>query len=73
MEMTLPVTPSSYPMAQGREAERMDMAQTGQIARAGLRQLLSDTLEVLLPARLYPFCTAGAAADPKQYLERLTA
>lgn len=70
--LTMPVTPSSYPMAAGRTVERLDMAQTGQIALPGLRTLLADNLEVMLPAQLYPFCTADAVADPNYYLALLT-
>jgi LysM repeat protein len=72
-ELTMPVTPASYPMASGRAVERLDMAQTGQIALPGLKSLFDETLEVLLPAQLYPFCTAEAVADPSYYLELLTA
>lgn len=71
--LTMPVTPASYPMAAGRAVERLDMAQTGQIALPGLRTLFSETLEVMLPAQLYPFCTAEAVADPRYYLDLLTA
>lgn len=71
-ELTMPVTPSSYPMAAGRTVERLDMAQTGQIALPGLKSLFFEALEVMLPARLYPFCTTGAVADPQYYLELLT-
>lgn len=62
--LTLPVTPSSYPMAAGRAVERLDMAQTGQIALPGLKSLFMGTLEFMLPARQYPFLTAGAVAQP---------
>lgn len=71
--LTLPVTPSGYPMAAGRAVERLDMAQTGQIALPGLKELFTGTLEFMLPARAYPFLTAGAVADPQHYIEQLTA
>ena len=71
--LTLPVTPSSYPMAAGRAVERLDMAQTGQVALPGLAGLFTGTLEFLLPAREYPFLTAGAEARPQRYIEQLTA
>lgn len=70
--LTLPVTPKSYPMAAGRTVERLDMAQTGQIALPGLKTLFSGTLEFMLPARQYPFLTAGAEAQPSQYISQLT-
>ena len=72
-ELTLPVTPASYPMAAGRTAERLDMAQTGQITLPGLNTLFSEMLEFMLPARSYPFMTSGAIADPWYYIELLTA
>lgn len=71
--LTMPVTPKSYPVASGRAVERLDMAQTGQIALPGLKELFAEVLEVMLPAQLYPFCTAGAVANPSYYLELLTA
>lgn len=71
--LTLPVTPSSYPVAAGRAVERLDMAQTGQIALPGLKSLFTGTLEFMLPARQYPFLTAGAVTQPSHYIGQLTA
>ena len=71
-ELTMPVTPTSYPMGHGRAVERLDMAITGQIALPGLKGLFQEVLEVMLPARSYPFCTAGAVIDPKYYLDILS-
>ncbi len=70
--LTLPVTPQSYPMAEGRAVERLDMAETGQIALPGLNTLFVGTLEFMLPARAYPFLTAGAVAQPSHYLGQIT-
>lgn len=70
--LTLPVTPSSYPMSAGRAVERLDMAQTGQIALPGLQSLFTGTLEFWLPARSYPFLTAGAVTKPAHYIGLLT-
>lgn len=70
--LTLPVTPSSYPMAAGRAVERLDMAQTGQIALPGLQTLFTGQLEFFLPAQRYPFMTAGAVTDPQYYIDLLT-
>lgn len=72
-ELTLPVTPSSYPMEAGRTVERIDMAQTGQLALPGLKQLFSAQLEFMLPAKQYPFCASDAVVDPGYYIEQLTA
>lgn len=71
--LTLPVTPRSYPMEAGRAVERLDMAQTGQIALPGLQSLFAGQLEFMLPAKSYPFLTAGAATDPQYYIGLLTA
>lgn len=71
--LTLPVTPPEYPMAAGREVETLDMARTGKIALPGLKDLFDGTLEFMLPAREYPFLTAGGVADPQYYLDLLTA
>lgn len=71
--LTLPVTPDRYPMEAGRAVERLDMAQTGQIALPGLKTLLAETLEFFLPARSYPFVTAGAVTRPQYYIDLLTA
>ena len=71
-ELTLPVTPKSYPMGAGRTVEHLDMAQTGQIALPGLNKLFSERLEFMLPAQNYPFLTSGAVADPWYYIESLT-
>lgn len=70
--LTLPVTPKSYPMAAGRAVERLDMAETGQIALPGLKSLFAGALEFMLPAQEYPFLTPGASADPQYYIGRLT-
>lgn len=72
-ELALPVTPQRYPMGAGRAVERLDMAQTGQIALPGLKSLFSETLEFWLPAKQYPFLTAGAVTDPRHYIQKLTA
>ena len=69
--LTLPVTPERYPAASGRTVERLDMAVTGQIAVPGLKTLMAEELEFMLPARSYPFLTPGARTDPPYYLERL--
>lgn len=71
--LTLPVTPKSYPMAAGRAVERLDMAQTGQIALPGLQSLFAEQLEFELPARAYPYLTASAVPEPSYYIDLLTA
>lgn len=71
--LTLPVTPKSYPMSAGRAVERLDMAQTGQIALPGLQSLFTGTLEFELPAAARPYMTAGASAEPARYISLLTA
>lgn len=68
----MPVTPSRYPMSAGRGVERLDMAQTGQLALPGLKALFQEPLELMLPSKAYPFCTAGAVPDPNYYLDLIT-
>ena len=53
--VTLPVTPSSYPMAAGRAVERLDMAQTGQIALPGLKPCSRGRWSSCSPPRRIPF------------------
>lgn len=71
-QLTMPVTPPRYPVSKGRAVERLDMAQTGQIALPGLTTLMAENLEVMFPSQLYSFCTAGAVAEPQHYIETLT-
>ncbi|MDE6590150.1 MAG: LysM peptidoglycan-binding domain-containing protein [Oscillospiraceae bacterium] len=71
--LTLPVTPTSYPMGAGRAVERLDMAQTGQVALPGLKTLFTGTLEFELPAIAYSYMTAGAVAEPQHYISLLAA
>lgn len=71
-ELTLPVTPASYPMTMGRSVESLDMAETGQISLPGLKSLFDHSIEGVLPAQLYPFCAPGAMADPQYYIGLLT-
>ena len=71
-ELTLPVTPSKYPMAAGRAVEVLDMAETGQVALPGLQTLMGEAIEGFFPAKIYPFCAPGATADPRYYIDLLT-
>lgn len=72
-ELVLPVTPTGYQVENGRKANSLDMYSVGQVNLPGEPVLLDETLECLLPARSYPFLSAGAGTDPWAYLERLTA
>lgn len=71
-ELTLPVTPSAYPMEAGRAVETLDMAETGQISLPGLKSLFDQPVEGFFPARDYPFLAPGAVADPWYYVGLLT-
>lgn len=71
-ELILPVTPSSYQWDHGSRVETIQLDQLGEINLPGGRQMGSCTLtDVLLPARLYPFCNPGAVANPYVYLYQL--
>lgn len=70
--LTMPVTPSSYPMEAGRAVERLDMAQTGVITVPGLKSRMAEVLNVMLPAHKYPFCTPDAVVNPWYYIGLLT-
>ena len=70
-ELVLPVTPPSYQWSFGRQIESVMLDQLGEINLPGGTLLGSCTLEVLLPARLYPFCNAGASPRPDDYLDLL--
>lgn len=73
-ELVLPVTPASYTWDHSNRVETIQLDQLGEIALPGGALLGRCTLsDVLLPARLYPFCNPGALADPYHYLDQLTA
>lgn len=70
-ELVLPVTPASYTWDRGNEVETIHLDQIGEINLPGKALMGSCTLDVLLPARLYSFCSPGAVANPYLYLEQL--
>lgn len=71
-ELTLPVTPPGYQWRCAGRVETVRLDQIGEINLPGGRRMGECTLEnVMLPARLYPFCVPGALADPGHYLRIL--
>lgn len=71
-ELVLPVTPAKYTWRHPNRIETVRLDQLGEINLPGGARMGSCTLEdVLLPARLYPFCVPGARADPQNYLHQL--
>ena len=70
-ELVLPVTPSSYTWSTGNQIESVRLDQIGETNYPGTRTLGTATIQALLPAQLYPFCTPGAVADPDYYLDAL--
>ncbi len=68
-ELVLPVTPAKYIWRHANRIETVRLDQLGEINLPGGPRMGDCTLEdVLLPARLYPFCVPGARADPYGYL-----
>lgn len=71
LELLLPVTPASYDWSYGCAVETIALDQLGDLNLRGSRKLAQQTLELLLPAQLYPFCNPGAIPNPWHYIERL--
>lgn len=73
-ELVLPVTPAKYAWRHPNRIETVRLDQLGEINLPGGARMGQCTLEdVLLPARLYPFCAPGARADPQSYLRQMEA
>lgn len=71
-ELVLPVTPARYTWHHSNRIETVRLDQLGEINLPGGARMGQCTLEeVLLPARLYPFCVPGARADPQGCLHQL--
>lgn len=71
-ELVLPVTPPAYEWRCSGRVESVRLDQLGEInLPAGQRMGEGVLNDVLLPARLYPFCAPGASADPAGYLRTL--
>lgn len=70
-ELILPVTPPAYSWHFGNQVETVRLDQVGEIGLPGTPNLGRTTIEALLPAQLYPFCSYGAVADPDYYLDAL--
>lgn len=71
-ELVLPVTPPSYTWRKAAAIETVRLDQAGEISLPAGATMGDCVLEnILLPARLYPFCNAGTVADPEYYLSRL--
>ncbi|QNL45711.1 LysM peptidoglycan-binding domain-containing protein [Oscillibacter hominis] len=72
IELTLPVTPSTYSWTHHNTVETVSLDQTGEVNLGGVRRMGSTTLKsCLFPAQLYPFCVSGAVADPWHYLMQI--
>lgn len=69
-ELVLPVTPKGYEVQHGRRVTSLTMHQTGEVNLPGSAVLLDQELEVLLPAREYPFNEPGASLNPFTYIEQ---
>lgn len=68
-ELILPVTPTKYFWRHPSRVESVRLDQLGDINLPGGREMGDCTLEdVMLPAKMYPFCVPGARAAPYEYL-----
>lgn len=54
-QLTMPVTPDSFDVEDGRSVETLDMASFGQVNVPGLRTLFNKDQSFLLPARPAPY------------------
>ncbi len=71
-ELVLPTyAEAGYKWRHGMGMETVTLDQLGDVAVPTVRTLCVEPLEVLLPARDYPFNVPGAGTNPWVYLERL--
>ena len=70
-EIIMPVTPS-FSVVDGVKMEIVNINEVGDVAMAGLPSASQLALELLLPARFYPFC-AATPEEPYSYVRRFTA
>lgn len=70
-ELVLPVTPPGYSWSHGSAVETIALDQLGDLNVRGGRKLSQMSLDILLPAQLYPFCNPGTVANPWYYRDLL--
>ena len=73
VSLVMPVTPSSYKWLSGRQVQTINISQLGDVNLPGGQSLYSGSCEFLLPANEYDFMEPGAVANPRYYLNYLTA
>ena len=73
VSLVMPVTPGSYHWSVGRRMETVRLSRLGDVYLPGGRTRFAGRLELMLPARDYPWMEAGAMADPAYYLRHLNA
>lgn len=72
-ELQLPVSPVPFGWGAGQTAREITVNGTGLVYLPGDPAAYSGQLEFLLPAREYPFLSAGAVRDPYYYINKLKA
>ena len=73
ISLIMPVTPSSYKWAHGKNVETINISQIGDVYLPGKQTKFAGSFDFLLPAHDYSFVEAGARADPQYYLDYLVA
>ena len=72
-ELQLPVPPVPFGWGVGQTAREITVNGTGLVYLPGDPAAYSGPLEFLLPARNYPFVSAGAILEPYYYIDKLKA
>ena len=71
-ELRLPVPPLPFGWGAGQNVRELTVNGAGTVYLPGDPAAHAGPLEVLLPARAYPFAAAGAQTDPYYYINKLT-
>ena len=70
-QLAMPVTPPGFDVTVGREVELVDMAQTGQLALPGLKTLMNEEQEYLLPAERRNYTDPTYTGNPYDIVDQL--
>lgn len=67
--LTLPVTPERYTWSKGRNVEKINISQIGDINLAGGQSRYSGMISCMFPAHDYAFNEANTVSDPQRYID----
>ena len=70
LEITLPVTPSSYQVSSGMAIETINIHTSGDQTLAGYATVDNISIDCMFPAKKYPFNVSGAKTDPQYYITK---